>query len=115
MSFIGKNTKTKNKKIQNNAELNNLVKNLQKKVENLKPNNNSEDLNELKNEIIRLKNDNQNFKKKILKLEKKNSNLNQSQNSDDAKILKKIINDDLNKIKIKIDKNESIIKKILFN
>tara|TARA_Y100000296_G_C5117352_1_gene228487 strand:+ start:298 stop:441 length:144 start_codon:yes stop_codon:yes gene_type:complete len=33
----------------------------------------------------------------------------------EVKLLNNVINKDLNEIKIKIEKNESIIKKILFN
>ena len=59
---------------------------------------------------------------KINRLEQKNNQLENSikkikptGNSSEVKILNNIINNDLNKMKIKIEKNESIIKKILFN
>lgn len=69
----------------------------------------------------------ENLQNKINRLEQKNTQLESSikeikkikptstNSTDEVKILNNVINEDLNKLKIKIEKNESIIKRILFN
>ena len=91
MSFVQK--KNTNKKNNNNGLLNKISL-LEEKI------NNSSSFNQ-ENKIKMLE-------EKILKLEK-------LINTKNTKSLTNVINDDLNKLKIKIDKNESIIKKLLFN
>ena len=91
MSFVQK--KNTNKKNNNNGLLNKISL-LEEKI------NNTSSFNQ-ENKIKMLE-------EKILKLEK-------LINTKNTKSLTNVINDDLNKLKIKIDKNESIIKKLLFN
>ncbi len=52
---------------------------------------------------------------KEIKEIKNNKPISPVKSSDEIKLLNNIINNDLNKLKIKIEKNESVIKKILFN
>ena len=117
MSFVGKTKYNKNKKtIKDNGGMLELINNLEKKIVQLKPQN----VSNLENKIIKLENtiknlQPQNLEKKISDLEKKIKDLPKNNNDNDNKILNNIINDDLNKIKIKIEKNEKILKKMLFN
>ncbi len=112
-----KNLKKKNNN-SNNSALLKKIQILEEKLNNLPQNNNN---NNNAKKILLLENHIDSFTKKILKLEKLSNrsvipktNL-KANNTDDIKILKNVINDDLNKLKIKIEKNENIIKKILFN
>ena len=107
MSFVGKNKKNINKNnsvSKSDKHLENKIKALEKKMEIKLLENNS--LKNLEQKMENLENENKNLVKMIKNLPKKNT---------DDKILKNIINNDLNKMKIKIEKNEDIIKKILFN
>jgi len=118
MSITQKNgfTKTK-KKIQEKGGVIKLVQDLSDKVQQL----------EIKiKDIERIKQSNKpqnvrNLERKILDLERKmktSSNSTpqtSSQNNREMKMLNNVINEDLNKIKIKLEKHEDLIKKMLFN
>lgn len=113
MSFIQQKVKIQKKRNNNNgliykfAELENKVKNLENNPKN--DNSNNPSVNYEKR-IKFLEN-------KVVRLSKKLENVvdNPSPNSNNTNLLTNIINEDLNKLKIKIEKNENIIKKILFN
>lgn len=113
MSFVqqGKTTKSK-KKIQDQGGVIKLVQDLSNRVQRLE-------------QKITERTKPQNVKsleRKILELERKiqTSSVQQApqtsqSNSREMKILNNVINEDLNKIKIKLEKHEDLIKKMLFN
>jgi hypothetical protein len=99
----------KQKKRVNNNGLLDKVKELEKKILNLEKKNFVPQKINYDNKIKFLEN-------KVKELEKKIKYIKPGKSSkEDTQLLKDIINTDLNKLKIKIEKNESIIKKILFN
>jgi hypothetical protein len=121
MSFIQQKVKIQKKRNNNNgllskfAELENKVKNLENNPKNKVGNSNNQPpsvnyekrIKFLENKVVRLS-------KKLENVVGKFGNP-PSPNSNNTNLLTNIINEDLNKLKIKIEKNENIIKKILFN
>jgi len=100
MSFIQHN---KQKKRVNSNGLLNKFKELENKI------------NILENGGSKQNNNINNYENRIKFLEDRIKFLEKDLSNGDTKLLKNIINNDLNKLKIKIEKNENIIKKILFN
>ena len=86
------------------------VNDLEKKIRSLKPQN----IQHLKDKINRLEQKNRQLENSVKEMMKKKTPVSVN-NNNEVRTLSKVINNDLNKIKLKIEKNESIIKKILFN
>tara|TARA_R110002020_G_scaffold306484_5_gene522432 strand:- start:3204 stop:3542 length:339 start_codon:yes stop_codon:yes gene_type:complete len=112
MSFVQKTSKTKKQK--SSIDVSNDIKKLEKKITELQ---NKKEPNFSQFEIIV-----KNLQNKILMLEQKNRTLENevkkikpSNNTNNTEILNNVINKDLNDLKIKIEKNEDILKKLLFN
>ena len=105
MSLSGRKKNVKKKNL--NSISIDRVNELEKKISQLKPQN----IQYLENKISRLEQKNQKLENSMKEIKKiKPTSMNK-----EVKLLNNVINKDLNEIKIKIEKNESIIKKILFN
>jgi len=112
-------TKSK-KKIQDKGGVINLVQDLSNKVQQLETRMRDMERNKQSNRPTNVRN----LERKMIELEKKikasSNSASQtpqaSQNNNrEMKMLNNVINEDLNKIKIKLEKHEDLIKKMLFN
>jgi len=116
MSIAQRSKMTKSKKtIQDQGGVIKLVQDLSNKVQQLEQ-------KIISIESIKQSNKPQNVKhleRKMVDLERKLSSTQRvsapQNNSREIKMLNNIINEDLNKIKIKLEKHEDLIKKMLFN
>ena len=105
------------KQLENN---NNLNKNLEKKIIELEQKILSMELqNRIKPVLIHKQNQNvgrgqniKNLERKLIDLEKK---ILTKKSNRENKVLNNVINEDLNKIKLKLEKHEDLIKKFIFN
>ena len=122
MSFVQKSNKTKKSKQQSSIDFSNDIKKLERKITELQKKESPKFIQQF-SQFERIV---ENLQNKINRLEQKNKQLESSvkemkkikptsSNSNEVKILNNVINNDLNKMKIKIEKNEDILKKILFN
>lgn len=122
MSFIQKNSKTKKSKQKSSIDFSNDIKKLEKKITELQHNQSPQFskfesiIENLQNKINRLEQKNKQLESSVKEVKKiKYKSVNNSENNSEVKILNNVINEDLNKMKIKIEKNEDILKKLLFN
>ena len=120
MSFVQKSSKTKKSKQQSSIDFSNDIKKLERKITELQKKESPKFIQQfsqferivenLQNKINRLEQKNKQLESSVKEMKKPTSS-----NSNEVRILNNVINEDLNKMKIKIEKNEDILKKILFN
>ena len=130
MSFVQKSSKTKKSKQQSSIDFSNDIKKLERKITELQHKKESPKfiqqfsqferiVENLQNKINRLEQKNKHYSDATRELENSVKEMKKlkptSSNSNEVRILNNVINEDLNKMKIKIEKNEDILKKILFN
>ena len=129
MSFVQKSNKTKKSKQQSSIDFSNDIKKLERKITELQKKESPKFIQQfsqferivenLQNKINRLEQKNKHYSDATRELENSVKEMKKlkptSSNSNEVRILNNVINEDLNKMKIKIEKNEDILKKILFN
>ena len=119
MSLTQKSQSTKSKKtIQSQGGVIKLIHNLTEKVRQLeqsKQSNTPQNVRHLERKMTELEQKNRSLELSIREIKNKPTSSGTSGNSREIKILNNIVNEDLNKIKLKLEKHEDLIKKILFN